>query len=90
MTALNPRAQGAAGWQRWWPLAALLAGIALLALLAWLLLFKDTASTRRPQVEVPMVRSSTQWESLLLAPRMRTIWGDVEGIWNQNRRVGLV
>jgi TonB family protein len=55
VTALNPRAKGAAGWQRWWPLAALLAGIALLALLAWLLLFKDTASTRRPQVEVPMV-----------------------------------
>ncbi|MCF7750273.1 energy transducer TonB [Bacillus subtilis subsp. subtilis] len=55
MTALNPRAPRGATWQRGWPLAVLLGGIALLALLLWLLLFKDTASTRRPQVEVPMV-----------------------------------
>jgi len=55
VTAHTPRAQGGAAWRRWWPWAATLAGVALLVLLAWLLLFKDTASTRRPVAEVPMV-----------------------------------
>ncbi len=56
MTPLQSRApDGVPAWQRWWPLLALLGGLVLLALALWLLLFKDTASTRRPVADVPMV-----------------------------------
>lgn len=56
MTSLHSRsADSAPAWRRWWPLAALIVALAALVLLLWYLLFKDTASTRRPVAEIPMV-----------------------------------
>ena len=56
MTSLHTHSDGAApAWRRWWPLLAVIGGIGVLALLVWLLLFKNTASTRRPVADVPMV-----------------------------------
>ncbi len=51
----SPAAGRVPAWRRWWPLVALVAGLALLVLALWYLLFKDPASTRRPVAEVPMV-----------------------------------
>lgn len=56
MTPLHSHAtHGVPAWRRWWPLLVVPAVVALLALLVWLLLFKNTASTRRPVADVPMV-----------------------------------
>lgn len=57
MTSFHPNRGGPVRpWPRWAPVAlAILAMVALLALLVWYLLFKDTASTRRPVAEIAMV-----------------------------------
>jgi len=56
VTSLHSRSgDSVPAWRRWWPVAALIVGLAAVALLLWYLLFKDTASTRRPVAEIPMV-----------------------------------
>ncbi|MFY0182621.1 energy transducer TonB [Stenotrophomonas rhizophila] len=56
MTSLHSRSgDSVPAWRRWRPVVALIVGLAALVLLLWYLLFKDTASTRRPVAEIPMV-----------------------------------